>query len=993
MHVRRQLRLAAALALLAAGARPGLALDPRAPASRFRRTTFTTEDGLASNVINDILQTRDGFLWIADSQGLTRFDGEHFTQGPKLFGQVNSMAEGPGGDLWLATEAGVFRASPRFLEQPGDPRVTVYHLGSGGDDAVWKLRFGRDGTLWASARRGLYRWNGGSGFSPVAGGFAGNRIDEAPDGHILVPNSRGYMEWDGARTVDHPEVAQQLGIRPDQVFQVFHDRYGTLWFSTAQGLFRQFGRSVTNIGGRGKAAYETYQDTSGNYWISADGGVFRVRGNAFEPVATDVQCRILFADRDGGLWIGTNGDGLFHIQDGPVHMYTTADGLRSHVVMAALATRSGKLWVATNCGGIAWFDGERFHPLPDKDHRADCAYTLAEDDNGDLLVGTFGAGVFRLHDGVLAPFLNVPALPGGTVPGILNTHDGSLWIATTRGLGRLRGGHLRTYTTADGLPDINVPYLFKDSAGTFWASTGTGVNQYAGDRFSQAISRQWPVILGEYRGDLYIKSKDGVSRFGRGKAPVALPPLGYPSSMIAASNELWLAEKDGIVRIERWEPDRGTPVDYAVFTRSDGMLSAECTDAGMGPHMTITKDGRLWVTTVQGLAMIDLPRLSLDDSKPVVYVRDTMVGRKSQRPGDRLVLPPGTSHLELAFDPIELSAPRRVRMQYKLDGVDDGWVDAPPSHVAVYSGIAPGPHTFHVRATNRDGVWDLAGMAYQVTQEPFVYQTVWFKAMCGAAFLGMLCGVYWRRMRGLAHEFNVRLEERVTERTRIARELHDTLLQSFQGSLYEVQAARNLFRRRPDDAMQTLDEAIGSAEAAIVDGRNAILDLRSGSAAPSDLSHLLEAAGQELSGVAVSNGHSPAFRVTVEGPPRDIETVLQDAVYRIGREILRNAFRHACAKKIEVEIRYDARELRIRFRDDGIGIDPKVLDKGARTGHWGLPGVRERAKLAGAQLDFWSEAGAGTEVQVTVPASVAYAKSSGVRIFELFRKKARSHGE
>jgi signal transduction histidine kinase len=193
--------------------------------------------------------------------------------------------------------------------------------------------------------------------------------------------------------------------------------------------------------------------------------------------------------------------------------------------------------------------------------------------------------------------------------------------------------------------------------------------------------------------------------------------------------------------------------------------------------------------------------------------------------------------------------------------------------------------------------------------------------------------------------------------------------------------------------MHTLNEAIRSAESAIAEGRDAIRDLRSGSKAPSDLADLLAAAGQELSGAAASNGGSPAFRVTVEGPPRDIDTALQDEVYRIGWEILRNAFHHARAKRIEVEIRYDAQELGIRFRDDGIGIDPQVLNEGARAGHWGLPGVRERAKLAGAQLDFWSEAGAGTEVQVTVPASLAYAKSPAARAFGLFRKKSRSHGE
>jgi signal transduction histidine kinase len=243
-------------------------------------------------------------------------------------------------------------------------------------------------------------------------------------------------------------------------------------------------------------------------------------------------------------------------------------------------------------------------------------------------------------------------------------------------------------------------------------------------------------------------------------------------------------------------------------------------------------------------------------------------------------------------------------------------------------------------------------------------------------------------MRRLAHEFNVRLDERVTERTRIARELHDTLLQSFPGSLLIVQGARNLFPGRSDDGMQTLDKAIHSAAAAIAEGRDAILGLRSGSPARSDLTHLLTAAGQELSGVAISNGDSPAFRVTVEGPPRDIKTVLQDEVCSIGWEILRNAFRHARAKKIEVEIRYNAQELRISFRDDGIGIDPKVLNEGVRAGHWGLPGVRERAMLAGARLEFRSEVGAGTEVQVIVPASVAYAKSPEARAFGLFAKKS-----
>jgi len=986
MDVRSQLRFASALALLAAVTSPAFALDPQTPAGRYRRTTFTTEDGLGANIINDILQTTDGFLWIASHTGLTRFDGQHFTHVPsqKLILNVHSIAESPSGDLWLGTGSGVFSISPHILEEPGEPRVSVYHLGSGSDDVVWRVRFGHDGTLWVGTRRGLYRWNGASDFSQVVSGFSVNRIEEAPDGHILVQNSNGYMEWDGVRAVDHPEVVKDLGIRPNEVFQVFPDRQGALWFSTADGLFRKGSGTATKIGGRGKATYQTLEDSAGNYWISADGGVYRVRGKELEAVATDVKCRALLADRDGGLWIGTNGDGLIHLQDRTVHMFTTADGLRSDVVMATLTDRSGKLWVGTNCGGIAWFDGDRFHPLPDKDHRADCAYSLTEDDNGDLLVGTYGAGVFRLHDGQLTPYLSAPALPNDIIPGILNTHDGSLWIATTRGLARLRDAQLRTYTTVDGLSDINVRYLLKDGRGTFWAATATGVDQLVGDRLSEVIRRPDPVMLGEDRGNLYIRFGDGVSRFAGGKVSVAFPSFANANTLIAASNELWLPEHDGIVRttaegMKRWEQDQGTPVDYAVFTRADGMRSAECTDAGMGPHITITPDGRLWVATLQGLAMIDLPHLPRDAGKPVVYVRDTVVGRKSQRPGSGLVLPPGTRHVELAFDPVELSAPHRIRLQFKLDGVDDGWLDAPPSHVATYSGMRPGSHTFHVRSTNRDGVWDLVGMTYQVTQVPFVYQTAWFQALGVALFLGMLCGLYWYRIRRLAHEFNVRLEERVIERTRIARELHDTLLQSFQGLMLRLQVVDYLLPE--GEAKTQLDQTLQRGDQAIAEGRTAVYDLRSSTTTTNDLAAAMKALGEEL-----GTPDSGAFRLEVVGSHRDLHPIIRDEIYRIAREALRNAFGHAEAHHIETEITYDQRAMRLHIRDDGKGIPSEFLEEG-RHGHYGLCGMRERARQIGGKLEIWSRPGAGTEIELTIPGSIAYRRRTGRRAFRFFRRK------
>jgi len=230
----------------------------------------------------------------------------------------------------------------------------------------------------------------------------------------------------------------------------------------------------------------------------------------------------------------------------------------------------------------------------------------------------------------------------------------------------------------------------------------------------------------------------------------------------------------------------------------------------------------------------------------------------------------------------------------------------------------------------------------------------------------------------------LRLEERVGERTRIARDLHDTLLQNLHGLMLQFQAARNLLHKlRPEKAMQTLDSAITGTEQAITDSQNAIEDLRSEPIPHNDLAQALTAIANELTCSQDGTGSSPVLGITVEGERRNLSSAIQVEVYRIAREVLRNAFRYAEAHQIEAEIRNDDQEFRLRIRDDGKGIDPEILEKGRRAGHWGLPGVRERAQRIGGQLDLWSKPGAGTEVQLTVPAAVAYEKSnsSGYRLF------------
>ena len=351
-----------------------------------------------------------------------------------------------------------------------------------------------------------------------------------------------------------------------------------------------------------------------------------------------------------------------------------------------------------------------------------------------------------------------------------------------------------------------------------------------------------------------------------------------------------------------------------------------------------------------------------------------------------LRLPALVRDLEIDYTALSLVAPEKIRFRVKLEGRDPDWKDVGNERKAFYNDLPPRHYRFRVMACNNSGVWNEAGDSLDFSIDPAYYQTTWFRASCVAAFLALLWALYRYRLYQIAQEFNARLEERVGERTRIARELHDTLLQSFHGSVLVMQTARNLLSRRPEKASETLDDAINMASGAITEGRDAIQDLRLQPAVQSDLAQLLTATGQELARSQEATGKPLTFRVAEEGERRALDPIVQDEAYRIARELLRNAFRHAQANQIEADIRYEDRLLRVLIRDDGKGIEPEVVEAGGRDGHWGLLGMRERAKQIGARLEFWSEAGAGTEVELSIPASIVYVAARR-GILQLFRKK------
>jgi ligand-binding sensor domain-containing protein/signal transduction histidine kinase len=954
------------------------ALDPSQPLSRYLRTHFTSDNGLPNNVVNQIVQSQDGFLWITFGSGsLVRFDGQRFTLLP-----VNTwggMAIGPDNDLWVVTAADLIQIPAAAFNQFGPLQAIRYPITLDSNTQPTCIRFSRSGVLWVGTNNGIYQFERGV-FSSVIPRLAVQKFEESSNGHLLLPTSQGFMEWDGARLVAHPELAAQLGVKVEEIHHVFEDSHGIMWYCTAKGVARRIGKSLEKLqpwGRKTDEAFRVYEDPQGNVWIGGSHGLFRATTGRLELALADMTVRYMYGDRDGDLWVGTNGAGLFRFKDRAVRMFTTADGLPSNVPMTVLASHDGTLWSGFNCGGLARFDGHSFRIYKEKDGLLNsCVWSLAEDANHDLWIGTYGGGAFRFHNGSFTQYSKAQGLVSDIVLAIAPARDGSLWFATPEGVSRLRNGQVRNYTMADGLSSNQVRRIYEDRGGGIWVGTRMGVDHLEGDRFLKVSSvpnvSAYP-IGEDHSGALYVSLKDGgLFRADSGQLIEVIPEVDEFHMIETEQGDLWLNGGD-IMRVPRTalEKPRGhdEPVDLAIFGLADGLISSE---GSVGyPASALTRDGKLWMATVQGLAMLDLPRLPKTDRKPAIYMEEFTVGRNQQLPGEALVLPPGTHHVELRFDAIEVSAPEKIHLQYRLDGVDSEWLDAGPPGHAIYSNIPAGTHAFHVRACNRDGIWDRTGMMYIITQQPFFYETTWFRLTTVATGLLLLVGLYRLRLRQATARLKVRFDERLAERTRIARELHDTLLQIVQGSKLVA-----------DDALEKSDDAIhlrGAMEKlsgwlgqATQEGRAALNSLRTSTIETNDLAAGLRRATEEC-----LLDKSMAVKFSVAGGSRDMHPIARDEIYRIGYEAIRNACEHASASQLKVELSY-AQDLTLQVNDNGVGIEPAVVTEG-KEGHFGLQGMRERAARIGSKLTLVSSPQSGTEMTLIVPGKVIFRKASATR--------------
>jgi signal transduction histidine kinase len=492
------------------------------------------------------------------------------------------------------------------------------------------------------------------------------------------------------------------------------------------------------------------------------------------------------------------------------------------------------------------------------------------------------------------------------------------------------------------------------------------------------------VIADDREGHVLVGGEGGLSRLAQDRFVTLTRANGLPGSSISGILEdddgnLWLGGALGILRVKQRELDQAFA---SPSSRVEGMI-LDATDGLRGlprqraPYPTAARaaDGRLWFATTGGVAVIDPQRYPRNALAPPVKIERVTADDRNLEASAGLRLPPNTKRLELQYAALSLTVPERVRFRYKLEGYDADWQGPASARSATYTNLPPRDYRFRVIACNNDGVWNEEGAALEFAILPAFYQTRAFLLLCAAAAACLVWAGFRWRMRQVRSRLQLQFRERLAERTRIAQDLHDTLLQGFLSASMQLHVAvEHVPAESPDKPR--LSRVLELMRGVIEEGRNAVRGLRSSGGKHDDLEEAFSRVREEL-----NPKEGIDFSVIGEGQARPLDAVIRDDVYRIGREAVVNAFQHSGANRIEVGVEFAAKRLRITVRDDGRGIDPELLQSG-REGHWGLTGMRERANRIGAHLRVWSRAGSGTEVELSVPSDIAFQAQSRRRPWE-----------
>jgi ligand-binding sensor domain-containing protein/signal transduction histidine kinase len=1017
-----------------------------APDNRFLR--LSTAEGVSQTKVDYIVQDDLGFMWFGTHYGLYRYDGYDFKVFVRHRGNPNSLdctdvralfkdrdgalwvgcdksldkldqttevfkrypiplathiTQDASGLLWVATRSGLYRLDPASEEIRHYSHDTDDPSSIGSDDLSY-CGEDKSGALWIASSGGLDEFDRRAG-----------KVTR----HIVLPDVQGSQAQEGLD------------------FGFYEDRFGVFWiFHSSPNALAVFDRNnntltryafpereptVTRIHGM-------LEDRNGTLWIATHGlGLLKLdrgQGNfiRYSNVPTDPESLpqdkldALFADREGHIWVATGRMGPARLATGPAP-FTKLPKVPGSSIEPAIGAlyedREGILWMGTPEALIrrdqktkkitAYRTGG---PVTNTD-----VVAIVEDASSNLWVGTYGHGLHRFdrRTGRFKTYRHNPADPyslsNDVVMRFLVDHSGTLWAGTADGLDRFDPATERFTTYRHGPQSILIRELVEDRKGNIWIGTdSSGLHRFDPATGQFAIyehTANVPGTLSDNRvnsvhfdrsGTMWVGTQDGLDslepqtgRFSALTQQDGLPGNAVDCILEDKNGNLWMSTNSGVAR---FNPQLKT---FTSYSTAEGLPGPNLTG---GAACFQSPSGEMFFGGFNGGTSFSPDKVVDSSYAPPIVLTDFRLFGNPVELGEHSPLQKTISHtselvlshqqdvFSIAFAGLSYASPVTNRYRYRLEGLEPDWNEvASNRRQAIYTTLPPGRYTFRAQAATSGGPWSEPGVALRIEILPPWWSTRPFQAAVGTLLFLIAWAAYRQRLNQLARQF----EARVAERTRIARELHDTLLQTLHGLLFRFQAVRNLLPRRPDEAMKSLDSAIDDTERALAESRDTIQGLRSEPLAKGSLAELLIAASRELANSGSPVQEPPVFELIEEGDRKALSATTKNEVCRIALEILRNAYRHGRATQIEAEIRYDDQLLRVRIRDNGIGIDPKVLKEGI-AGHWGLRGVHERADRIGAKLDFWSEAGAGTEVQLTVKADVAYETSRDGDGSKLFRK-------
>ena len=958
--------------LLLSGAAPTAALEPSTPLANFGRQAWAMENGLPQNTVQALAQTKDGLLWLGTEVGLVRFDGIEFetydrNSTPALPGSdIRCLLATMDGALWIGTNAGLARwkdgAVKTFTTQDGLPGNGILTLGEE-----------EDGKLWLWTEKGIAQQEGErfeavrnvDAFPhtalPSPGEYPGAIAfeEETPNG-VLVMGDRSSLNF--LQGKDHPQVKLQLGVGRElpgsRVQVVFADREGALWIGTNAGLVR---------------------------WAKGNVERFPIT----DPLST-ASILAVMEDSEGNLWVGTETGGLDILRDQRFRTIDTRDGLTSDRITTVVEDAAGTLWVGTQEDGLnallrdqgtAGLRAVRSLSV-NNGLASNVILSLATAPNGDLWVGT-PDGLNRIRGNKVDTFTSADGLPDDFVRSLLIDVDGTLWIGTRRGLahwaegksGLGAGAGMETYTKENGLGSDLVGAMARDKSGDLWVATLAGLSRLHGNAISNFTaanglsSNVITALLPRADGTLLIGTQGhGWDVWDGSKFSMAMRD-GLEETTIHAilddrDGHLWFATGDGIARCDCNEMAGAGPAGscshWMEFGTADGLHSRE-TANNSHPSAWRSRDGRLWFATAKGLVEVDPAHFPVNLVPPPVSLERFQVDDVAQplRGADsRLRVAAGRVHFEFDYAGLSFVAPQKVRYRYMLEGFDRGWTDAGTRRTAYYTNIPPGRYTFRVQAANNDGLWNTTGAALSFELRPHFYQTLWFYALLLLALAGTVLLVLKRRLYVAEREFKAVLGER----SRIAREIHDTLAQGYVGVSVQLEVLAELLRqRKTEDAGKQLDQTRDYVRHGLADARQSIWALRTQDASettmPVKLRRMAEGAG----------GDGLTARFSLFGAYRPLPVETEREVARIAQEAIQNVKKHAGASELSVQLEYGPEAVTLEVRDDGRG---GATERTAATspGHFGLTGMRERAAEIGATLEVSSTPGEGTTIRLSVPA-------------------------